>query len=195
MNLQPDLSPTSELPQTGPTREHLRQARYHLDLTRELLDHSVPEYRAAAGHIAMCYQRALSAVTTWNRVRLSEGADVRELGHHAAHFASILRTPVGRALAILPRLRTVGSKEMLDVHDQEGVETGWYTARNLYRTVVGELPACVRAGHAAPAPAAVPPEPRTAGRRSDAGTATYNRQERVPTPAERASPAALTASL
>lgn len=195
MNPQPDLSPTSELPQTGPAREHLRQARYHLDLARGLLDRSTPEHRAAAGHVAMCYQRALSAVTTWNRVHLSEGADVRELGHHAVHFASILRTPVGRALAVLPELRTVGSKEALDVHDREGVETGWYTARNLYRTVVGELPACVRAGHAAPAPAAMPTEPRTAGRRSDAGTPTSTRQERGPAPADRIAPAALTASL
>lgn len=169
MNSQPDLSPTSELPQTGPAREHLRQARYHLDVARGLLDRSTPEYRAAAGHIAVCYQRALSAVTTWNRVRLSEEADVRELGRHAVHSASILRTPVGRALAILPRLRTIGSQEVLDVHDREGVVTGWYTARNLYRTAAGELPACVRRGHAAAAPAVVSTAPRATGRRSDVG--------------------------
>lgn len=195
MNPQPDLSSTSELPQTGPAREHLRQARYHLDLARGLLASPSPEYQAAAGHIAMCYQRALSAVTTWNGVRLPEGADLRELGHHAVPFASILRTPVDRALAVLPMLRTVGSKEALDVHDREGVATGWYTARNLYLTVVGAVPPCVRTGHTAHDGAAVLAQPRAAGRRSDAGSTTSARQERAPTLPERAAPAALAASL
>lgn len=192
--MNPQLPQTSELPQTGPAREHLRLARHHLDLASDLLNRPDPEFRAAAVHVTTSYQRALAALTTWNRVRLPEGADVRELGRPAVRFASVLRTPVGRALAAEPVLRAVGTKERLDVHDREVVETGWYTARNLYRAVAGELPACVRAGHAALLPTATA-EPRAASRRSESGSTRYTRQEREPASAERAAPAPLAARL
>lgn len=187
--MKPSLPFTIELPQTGPTREHLRQAQHHLDLARELLDRAAPEYRAAAAHVVMCYQRALSALTTWNRTRLPEGAGVRELAPPAIHSASILRTPVGRALAVLPTLRTVGGKKRLDVHDREDVEASWYTARNLYRSVAGELPACVRSAPAAPF--VVPTESRPAGRRREVGIADPDQQARKPASTERSAPVPL----
>jgi hypothetical protein len=86
-------------------------------------------------------------------VPLPEDADVRALGERAMQFASILRTFVHRALAVLPTLRAIGGKGRPGVHDREGVEAGWYTARNLYHAVVGELPAGVRAEAEAAAPA------------------------------------------
>lgn len=191
------LAPTPELSQTAPAREHLRQARYHLGLARDLLDRPTPEYRAAAAHIATSYQRALSAITTWHGDPGPEGADVRELGRRAINFANVLRTPLRQALAVLPTLRSVGAKERLSVHDREGVETAWYTARNLYRAVAGELPAGVRAGHAAPAEASAeaPAEPRATSRRSETGSARHDQQGRRPASADRAAPAPLAASL
>ena len=139
MNPHPELPRTPELSQTGPTQEHLRQARYHLDLAHGLLRRSTPEYRAAAAHVATSYQRALSAITTWHSDPVPEGADVRELGRRAINFSNVLRTPLRQALAVLPTLRAVGAKERLGVHDREGVETAWYTARNLYRTVTSSV--------------------------------------------------------
>lgn len=173
---------TNQLPQSAATHEHLQEARYHLDLARELLDRPTPEYRAAAAHIAACYQRALTAVTTWNSLHLPEETDVPELGRHAARYSAPLQTSVNRVIESLPILRAVGAKATLDVHDREGIETGWYTARNLYRTVAGELPAGVRAGREArPAPG---PEPRAAGRRDEA--IRPDREERIPASAEHA---------
>lgn len=169
-----------ELPQAEATREHLQQARYHLDLARELLDRPTPEYRAAAVHVVACYQRALTAITTWNSLRLPEGTDVPELGRRAAHYSAPLQTSVNRVIESLPILRAVGAKAKLGVNDREGIETGWYTARNLYRIVAGELPASVRAGRdALSAPGT---ERRVAGRRNEAASA---RPERMAGNAER----------
>lgn len=137
------MNPLPDLPQSDAVRMHLRQARSHLDLARDLLTRPDPELRAAAVHIERCYYDALAAVTTWHRVSLPTTADVREHARHAVHLASILRTPAHRALVALPTLRTAGVKARLDVHDREQIETGWYTARNLYHTVLGELPAPV----------------------------------------------------
>lgn len=135
-----------ELAQNGPTREHLRRAHHHLDLARDLLDRLDPEFRAAAVHIVESFREALAAVNAWHCVRLPAEADVREHASHAVGFASILRTPANRALADLATLRAVGTKERLSVHDREAVETAWYTARNLYRTASGEVPADARTG-------------------------------------------------
>jgi hypothetical protein len=138
------MSPRPDLAQADPTRVHLRQARRHLDLARDLLRRPEPDRRAAAAHVDACYRNALRALTTWHRVPLPEDADVRELGERAAQFSNVLRTFVSRALAVLPVLRAVGDKERLGVHEREGVEAGWYTARNLLDAVAGELPTGVR---------------------------------------------------
>ena len=195
MNPHPELPRTPELSQTGPTQEHLRQARYHLDLAHGLLRRSTPEYRAAAAHVATSYQRALSAITTWHSDPVPEGADVRELGRRAINFSNVLRTPLRQALAVLPTLRAVGAKERLGVHDREGVETAWYTARNLYRTVVGALPASVRAGSTDAVPSGIPAEVRASSRRGEGGSTRSARQKREPSAAERSTPAPLAASL
>ncbi|HLT47274.1 MAG TPA: hypothetical protein VK002_08610 [Rubricoccaceae bacterium] len=159
MARSPDLS------QAEATREHLRHARRHLDLARDLLRRQEPDFRAAAAHVEACYLAALRALTTWHRVPLPEDADVRALGERAAQFANVLRTFVRRALAVLPVLRAVGGKERLGVHDREGVEAGWYTARNLLLAVAGELPAGVReAAEVPPSEGSAPSGAPSAGR-------------------------------
>lgn len=146
------------LPQAEPARECVRRARHHLGLACDLLDRPEPEFRGAAAHIEGSYREALAALATWHSVTLPEAADVREVAGYAVHFASILRTPARRALAALPVLRGVVGKGALSVHDREIVESAWYTARNLLRTVEGELPAAVLP--AASAARAEPGRPR-----------------------------------
>ena len=152
------MNPTAHPPvlsQTAATREYLGQARRALERAGDLLRRPEPDYRAAAEQVEASYRASLRALIAWHGATLPEAPDVRALGERAVQFASILRTFIRRALALLPTLRAAVGKERLGVHEREGVATAWYTARNLYEAVVRELPERVweAAEGAVPAPA------------------------------------------
>lgn len=130
---------------TDATLTRLRRADHHLGLAGDLLSRPLPEYRAAAVHVNATVREALAALVAWNGPGVLPAEDLAALSRRAVAFASILRTPVSRALASRPELRRVGSAATLTVHDREAVETAWFTARNLYHTVRRELPSTIRA--------------------------------------------------
>lgn len=118
--------------------DHLRQARTRLVAVP-------PDYTGALAEELVVFRTSLRAFLAWNgSADVHEDADLRALAVRAVSLASILETPAHRALLLAERAPTIEQaiprSDRPSVADREDVETGWYTARNLYRTVCGELP-------------------------------------------------------
>ena len=88
---------------------------------------------------------ALRALLAWSATPADaespceHGADLRALADRAGNLNNVVRTPAHRALLLAERAPAIGRATRLNVADREDVETGWYTARNVVRTVAAEL--------------------------------------------------------
>ena len=162
-------APRSESPRAERAYALLHEANGHLSQARTLLAAMPPNYAAALDDELAVFRTSLRAYLAWNRsVAAYEDADLRSLAVRAVHLASILKTPAHRALLLAERApaieRASRRDDRLNVADREDVQTGWYTARNLYQTVCGELPWLLqasppsRAVDASPAHAPARPE-------------------------------------
>lgn len=132
-------------PRAERTRELLHEAENHLSRARTRLTAAPSDYTAALADVLAVFRTSLRAYLAWNgSAAVHEDADLGTLAGRAIHLASILKTPTHRALLLAERApaieQAIRRSDRLGVADREDVETGWYTARNLYYTVCGELP-------------------------------------------------------
>lgn len=145
-------------PRAERTHALLEEAEDHLQQAERHLAAVPPDYAAALADVLAVFRLSLRAYLAWNgSAEVNGEADLRALAVRAGHLANILKTPAHRAVllaehagALEQALRRGGRPS---VADREDVETGWYTARNLYLTVLGEVPAPLRPAARPPAPA------------------------------------------
>ncbi len=148
-------------PRADRTRTLLQEAEAHLRQAERHLTATPPDYTGALAEELVVFRTSLRAYLAWNgSADVDEEFDLRTLAARAVHLASILETPTHRALLLAERAPTIEQairrSDRLSVADREDVETGWYTARNLYQTVCGELPWLFQASPPSPAAAASP---------------------------------------
>lgn len=130
---------------TEHTRSLLDEATDHLTRARAALDASPPRYKDALPDVLAAPCTALRALITWYGTPTeadapcSHGEDLHALAGRAAHFNNVVRTPAHRAVRLADRAPAIARAPHLSVADREDVETGWYTARNVVRTVAAEL--------------------------------------------------------
>ncbi|MEP0546910.1 MAG: hypothetical protein ABJF88_08260 [Rhodothermales bacterium] len=136
-------------PRAERTRTLLQEAAAHLRQAERYLVATPPDYAAALADMLAIFRTSLRAFLTWTDSSEVDGeADLHALAVRAGHLASILKTPAHRALLLAERApaieQSIRRSDRLSVADREDVETGWYTARNLYQTVLGNVPASLR---------------------------------------------------
>lgn len=118
----------------------LAEARAHLDRAKVHLDASPSDY-AGALERALCSCRAsLDAFLLHHGATPRPGAPLDAIAQRAVRSDSVLKTAARRAVQLVKRAPAIEpSSPRLSIHDREDVQTGWYTARNLYQTVAGRL--------------------------------------------------------
>ena len=130
---------------TEPARALLDEATEHLDRARAAL--ATERYQDALPEVLAAPCAALRALLAWYATPTDaetpcpHGADLRTLAERAAHLSNVVRTPAYRAILLAERAPAIERANRLSVADREDVETGWYTARNVVRTVSAELSA------------------------------------------------------
>lgn len=132
------MEPTS--PDDRPTaRALLHEAEAHLERARTALDASPREEGAALEATLDVFRASLLAFLTEHGAAPTPDASLDVLAEWAVRCNSVLKTAVRRALHLAHRAPAIRRAARPSVHDREDVETGWYTARNLYETVAARL--------------------------------------------------------
>lgn len=130
---------------TEHARSLLTEARDHLAKAREALDASPPRYKDALPDVLAAPCAALRALVAWygspdgTDASCEHGEGLHMLAGRAANLNNVVRTPAHRAVQLADRAPAIARAPHLSVADREDVETGWYTARNVVRTVATEL--------------------------------------------------------
>jgi hypothetical protein len=128
---------TSTRPDDAPALLHAAQV--HLDRARERLDASPPASVEALDAVLASFRASLLAYLAWYGAAPEEDAPLPALAERAVRCDNVLKTAVHRAVQLVGRAPGIGAASRPTVHDREDVETGWYTARNLVRTVAGRI--------------------------------------------------------
>ncbi len=140
------------------TKELLETADAQLARAHRHLSAEPPRYAEAATSLVEVVETGVRAFFTWHGGDWLDGAPLARRAERAVSLASSLRTPLRRARRIVPvaeRLQATGD-EALSVKDREAVLEGFYAVRNLYFTLLGELPLAVRPDATLPPDAVVP---------------------------------------
>lgn len=127
------------------TRELLETADAQLARAYRALSAEPPRYGTAAASLVDGVQTGVRAFLTWHGGDWMDGAPLSSRVDRAVSLASILRTPLRRARKLVPvaeRLQDKGDTS-LSIRDREAVLEGFYAVRNLYFTLLGELPPAV----------------------------------------------------
>ncbi len=130
---------------TEHARSLLTEATDHLAKAREALDASPPRYQDALADVLAAPCAALRALVAWygtpdgTDAPCAHGDDLHALAGRAANLNNVVRTPAHRAVQLAERAPAIARASHLSVADREDIETGWYTARNVVRTVSAEL--------------------------------------------------------
>lgn len=141
-----------ETPRASATRRLLQEANEKLKRARELLMADEVDYASATALLIEVVWLDLRAFLTWHGTALPEDAPLSQWARRAISLASILKTPLGRARKLIPiaeRLSSAGGASP-SVQDRQAVRAGFYTVRNLYFTLLGELPQATRPESALP---------------------------------------------
>lgn len=132
-------------PRAEPARALLDEATTHLDRARAAL--AADRYQDALPEVLAAPCAALRAFLAWYATPTEaeapcpQGGELRTLAERAANLSNVVRTPAHRAILLAERAPAIERASRLSVADREDVETGWYTARNVVRTVAAELSA------------------------------------------------------
>lgn len=132
-------------PRTDLTRGLLSEAESHLASARDALDDA--RYQDALPDVLAAPCAAIRALLAWyatptdHEATCDYGTELRPLAERAAKLNNVVRTPAHRAILLAQRAPAIARVGRLSVADREDVETGWYTARNVVRTVAAELSA------------------------------------------------------
>ena len=130
-------------PRSDLTHDLLAEAERHLQRARNALD--AERYQDALPDVLAAPCDALRALLAWyatptdTEAPCDHGAELRPLAERAANLSNVVRTPAHRAVLLAERAPAIARAGRLSVADREDVETGWYTARNVVRTVAAEL--------------------------------------------------------
>lgn len=130
------------MPTSSPSdaRARLGEAEAHLGRAKDHLEASPPDYARALGEVLDSFRASLVAALTGYGATPDPDAPLGDLAERAVRNDSVLKTVVSRAVVFAERAPAIErSSSNPSVHDREDVETGWYTARNLVRTVLDRL--------------------------------------------------------
>ena len=130
--------PTFNSPDTD-AAVRLREAQTHLNRAKARLDASPRDHAAVLGATLDSFRASLLAFLLWYGAVPDPETPLDTLAERAVRNDSALKTAAHRAMLLAARAPAIRQTARPSVHDREDVETGWYTARNLHRTVVGRL--------------------------------------------------------
>lgn len=143
---------TDSIPALTTARAYLREARGHQNRARAGLDATPRDAGAALDAALDSIRASFRASLTAYGATPDPGAPLTALAHRAVRSNSTLKTAAHRATLLADRAPAIRQADRPSIHDREDAETGWYTARNLYQVVAGQLGAGPLPGHEAPDP-------------------------------------------
>lgn len=120
---------------TSSAARQLRDADASLARARDHLDRSPVDYAAALEEVTDSVRASLLAFLAGYGCTADPDAPISTLAARAVRCDSALKTAAHRAVHLAERAPSIRQSARPTVHDREDVETGWYTARNLSRTV------------------------------------------------------------
>lgn len=132
-------------PRAERVRARLGESDAYLAEARKSLRARPSDHLAALTAVLASFRASLLAfLNDYGATPDPEGV-LATLGERAVRSASVLKTPVHRALLLVARAPAIRQAVRLSVYDRADVETGCYTARNLVQTVRTALPAALAA--------------------------------------------------
>jgi hypothetical protein len=117
----------------------LREAGAHLNRARALLEASPRDHVAVLDATLDSFRASLLAFLLGYGATPDPDAPLYVLAERAVRTDSVLKTVAHRAVLLVERAPAIRQAARPSIHDREDVETGWYTARNLYRTAAGQI--------------------------------------------------------
>lgn len=126
--------------QAAEVRATLAQAASHLEQAHAALKNAPPDYIAVLENSLQVIRLSIRAFLLWHGVPFDETIPIGVQVRHATQLASSLMTPTNLAPRLFELENVIPGKEKLSVSEREDVTTGFYTARNVLLTTMGELP-------------------------------------------------------
>lgn len=117
----------------------LREAGAHLGQARDRLNATPRDHAGALPEVLASIHTSLLAFIDGFGGTPDPDASLAALAERAVRCDSVLKTATHRAMRFVERAPAIQRATTLSVHDREDVETGWYSARNLYHAVMGQL--------------------------------------------------------